>query len=260
MSSRIAVLFFTVVSICTPVLSEAEQSANTPTRETIQLSSGVTLVLVPAPQVADIHNDSSIESPKRFYIGITEVTQGQYVAVMSERFPYCKFVGDDLPVDGISLQAAREFCRVLSEKSGFSVRLPTEREWEWVATSETVSAPNSTENPLTGWFAENSGGTTQNVASFPPNQLGIHDLAGNVAEWCDEVDSESGPTLMLPGDVIPGVDKFTGAVRGGSWLDKRHTNPAGTRKLVMRRFGFAGAGFRIVLDPVPKASLSDHIP
>lgn len=249
MSPRVAILFCTVVSICMPILSEAEQSANIPSRETIRVSSGITLVLVPAPQVADIHNDTSIESRRRFYIGITEVTQGQYAAVMSKRFPYCKFVGDDLPVDGISLQAAREFCRVLSEKSGFSVRLPTEREWESVATSETVSVPNSTENSLTGWFAENSGGTTQNVASFPPNQLGIHDLAGNVAEWCDEMGSESGPALMLSGGVIPGVDKFTGAVRGGSWLDERHTNPAVTRKLVMRRFGFAGAGFRIVLDP-----------
>src|SRR5262249_18504999 len=139
-----------------------------------------------------------------FYLGVTEVTQGQYQAVMGENPSQFK-TSDDLPVDNVSWFDAVKFCDRLSEREnrkpcylidgdqvsitgGNGYRLPTEAEWEYAcrAGSATAFGFGDDEARLGGlaWFSGNSGGKTHPVAQRQANAFGLYDMHGNVWEWC----------------------------------------------------------------------------
>lgn len=87
------------------------------------------------------------------------------------------------PAIGMSLHAAREFTRWLSQKTGRAYRLATEAEWVHaclLGRSETSDDGVLAER---AWIARNAGDRTHPAASLPPNALGVHDMLGNVAEW-----------------------------------------------------------------------------
>ena len=177
---------------------------------------------------------------------------------------------DMYPVTDVSWYDAATFCNWLSRQAGLEevydettweadflkvgFRLPTEAEWEYAARAKgkEIKYPNG--NELTHDDANYSGtgerdvwGHTSPVGSFPPNELGLYDMAGNVWEWCNDwyddvyynrspVDNPTGPSS--------GTYKV---LRGGSWgyslrycrTASRHLSyPDGTR---------ADVGFRVVL-------------
>ncbi len=160
---------------------------------------------------------------------------------------------DDYPVVGVSWEQATAFCvwrtdfykKSLDLPPGQVVehyRLPTEGEWEYAARagkSENIY-PWSTNNlkddkdcfmanfkPGDGNYTEDGHLITSRVASFSPNEFGIYDMAGNVAEWTSTVFYESGPKQM--DDINPELrynaaieDQYAmkkKVVRGGSWKD-----------------------------------------
>ncbi len=88
-----------------------------------------------------------VKVDKGFYMGVYEVTQGQYKAVMGENPSY--FKGDNFPVEQVSWNDANEFCRKLSQKEGKIYRLPTEKEWEYACRAKTETAFNNGQNELT---------------------------------------------------------------------------------------------------------------
>jgi len=107
-------------------------------------------------------------------------------------------------VEGVSWEDAAAFCRRLSSLSGRTCRLPSEAEWEYACRAGSAGdfffdprgpfaddgeVPEDLKRALAGyaWFDRNSGGSTQPVGRLRPNPWGLHDLDGNVWEWCADV-------------------------------------------------------------------------
>ena len=171
---------------------------------------------------------------KPFYMGMTEVTQGQYEKVMGKNpSSYAKtgrtanyVKGTDtsnFPVETISWDDAVEFCRKLSAVEGHTYRLPTEAEWEYCcrAGSATKYCFGDGESSLSeyAWFDENSGFATHPVGTKKPNAWGLFDMHGNVWEWTSDWHDE-GYYAKSPTEDPTGPE--TGSLRiyrGGSWGD-----------------------------------------
>jgi formylglycine-generating enzyme required for sulfatase activity len=133
------------------------------------------------------------------------------------------------PCLGVSHHAAMMFCRWLSKKTNKTYRLATEAEWEYACRAGTKSAyPFGADAAPLGdyaWFKDNAGDTTHPIGSKKPNAWGIHDMLGNVSEWCldhysknDYAKWPAGKTLDRP--VRKPTDiKYSHVVRGGSWVE-----------------------------------------
>jgi len=131
------------------------------------------------------------------------------------------------PVVGISYHSAMEFARWLSSVTGRAYRLPTEAEWEYACQAGTTTAYSFGDDPAQlddyGWYADNSDFQPQPVGTKKANPWGVHDLHGNVMEFClDHYDAEA-YAAVEPGAVGPVVlptdRRYPHAVRGGSWDD-----------------------------------------
>jgi formylglycine-generating enzyme required for sulfatase activity len=191
--------------------------------ETFVNSIGMKLVFVP-PGVFTIGSDENehtrnideIQQPvaiaSLFHMGVYEVTQAEYLAVMGENPSYFSVSGDGsrlvkekktdrFPVEQISWEDAVEFCRRLSQlpaeqKARRAYRLPTEAEWEYACRANTTT-PFHTGELISYLQANVRGdrpfldapegpflGRTVEVGSYEPNAFGLYDMHGNVAEWC----------------------------------------------------------------------------
>ena len=163
-----------------------------------------------------------------FELGQHEVTQEQYEKVMGKN--PSKFKGKQKnPVEMVIWNDAVEFCRKLSdlpgEKStGYVYRLPTEAEWEYACRAGTTTAysfgDSIGELRDYAWYHQNSGGfsrTTHPVGQKKPNAWGLHDMHGNVFEWCQDWygDYPSG-SVTDPTGPSSGSQRV---LRGGSWND-----------------------------------------
>lgn len=132
-----------------------------------------------------------------FYMGKYEVTQGQWEFVMGNN--PSNFKGIDLPVENVSWEEAKEFCRKLSDKTGKAYRLPSEGEWEYAcrggrstpfAFGSSLSSEEANFNgnyPYGGAVKGVYRGKTVEVGSYKANEFGLYDLHGNVWEWCEDV-------------------------------------------------------------------------
>jgi formylglycine-generating enzyme required for sulfatase activity len=129
---------------------------------------------------------------KPFYLGVTEVTQEQYEVVMGNNPSSNK--GPRNPVEGggpgLPWDAAVEFCKKVSAKTGKEVRLPTEAEWEYACRAGTKTRFSfgdlDTDFAAYGWYKGNAGGKTNPVGQKKPNAWGLYDMYGNACEWCSD--------------------------------------------------------------------------
>ena len=152
-----------------------------------------------------------------YYIGKTEVTQALWIAVMGGN--PSEFEGANKPVDNVTWDACQTFVKKLSAATGKKFRLPTEAEWEFAARG----GNNSKHYQYSGghyaldvaWYNKNSGGTTHEVATKQPNELGIYDMSGNVWEWCSDWKGDYSSSVQYnPTGPASGSIRVT---RGGSW-------------------------------------------
>ena len=148
-----------------------------------------------------------------FRIGATEVTEGQWLAVIPQgRSPQ---TGDDQPMSSISWREAQEFCLKLSRKEGKTYRLPTEPEWEYACRAGAASSAAGDDLGAIAWYSENSDGSAHLVGLKAPNAWGLHDMLGNVGEWTmDAYAPYPRENVKDPSGPATGTTKV---VRGGSW-------------------------------------------
>jgi formylglycine-generating enzyme required for sulfatase activity len=164
---------------------------------------------------------------KGFYMQTTEVTQGQWKAVMANNPSHFKQCGDDCPVEKVSWEDVQKFIRKLNQKEGATkYRLPTEAQWEYAARAGSNTAFANGDMKETGcgrdphlwemgWYCGNSGKRTHSVAQKKPNAWGLYDMHGNVWEWCqDWYGAYPSGSVTDPEGPPSGVSRV---LRGGSW-------------------------------------------
>ncbi len=141
-----------------------------------------------------------------FEIGVFEVTQKQYTAVIGSNPSKNYGVEEEYPVYYVSWYDAVKFCNILSDEAGLGrcydentwecdfsqngFRLPTEAEWEYACRAESETAYNigNEESDLeqAGWYKSNSRDSMRTVGRRQANAWGLHDMHGNVWEWCND--------------------------------------------------------------------------
>jgi formylglycine-generating enzyme required for sulfatase activity len=221
------------------------------------------LVLVPGGTFMRGSNDPVKLQP--FAIGKYPVTQELWEAVMGANPSY--FKGKHRPVEQVSWEDTQLFLEKLNQDGrlapGQQFRLPSEAEWEYAARggkfSQGYQYAGSEKLAEVGWYDENSHGETKPVGLKAPNELDIHDMSGNVWEWC--ADQWHGSYEGASNDNtawVDSIDKGASRVnRGGGWFGNARSCRATYRDSDYPSRRYSLIGFRVVLFP-PPVSRSAH--
>ncbi len=190
---------------------------------------------------------------KGFWLGVHEITQAQWEAVMAGNPSH--FRGPNLPVDQVSWDDVQDFISKLNARVGDAVRLPTEAEWEYACRSGTKTPFSCGKNLSDGEAnCDGTGGygaaregvfreTTTPIGSFPANAWGLHDMHGNVWEWCEDWHGEyrKGSATDPKG---PDTGRYR-VLRGGSWRSAPSACRSGNRSWSASGHRGNHVGFRL---------------
>jgi formylglycine-generating enzyme required for sulfatase activity len=209
---------------------------------------------------------------KGFWMGKFEVTQSQWARISGPFIQEMdKGAGDDLPVYWVNYLEAENFCRRLSARAwaagslprDWEFRLPTEAQWEYACRAGTTTA-TSFGDSMTATQANFDGrpnagarvggiipGASVKVGSYPANAWGLHDMHGNVWEWCRDWYHST-----LPGGSDPDLSNVKGAInrdgtysrvrRGGAWIESYGDSRSARRLKYEPERRSDHIGFRIV--------------
>ena len=255
--------------------------------EMISIPGGSFLMGAPEhePESLDRERPQHQVTLKPFYMGRYAVTQSQWRVVAGcpqverELNPDpSRFKGDNRPVENISWLDATEFCQRLSAHTGRQYKLPSEAQWEYACRAgtttpfhfgETITTDlanyRGTDDSQLKWSGSYGLGSkgeyrkqTTDVGSFPANVWGLHDMHGNVWEWCED---DWHPNYEgAPDDGTAWIDdnktNTNTGLRGGSWVVNPWVCRSAFRSLNIRRDGIIDlVGFRVVC-VVPRTLLS----
>jgi formylglycine-generating enzyme required for sulfatase activity len=207
-------------------MSTPEEKARLEKLGAVRNSLGMILMPIPAGEFTMGSAATKYEAPahkvkltKAFYLGATEVTQGQWKAAMGANPSF--FLDDDRPVENLSWNDCQEFLKKLSEKEGKKYRLPTEAEWEYACRAGTTTTYFFGDDAATlgdyAWFTTNSDVQTHPVGLKKPNAWGLYDMYGNVWEWCQDLYSAyEDKEFVNPAGGEKGNQR---SFRGGAWND-----------------------------------------
>ena len=209
--------------------------------EALSKEVSLTLMLIPAGEFVmgaskKEKNSHDSERPQhtvtasKFLMGRYPVTQAQWRTVAGYNQvdralnpAPSRFKGDNLPVERVSWDGAQEFCRRLSVKTGKDYRLPSESEWEYACRAGTTTAYHFGDTLPTELanFARSLKQTSE-VDRYPANRWGLHDMHGNVWEWCQDYWHDSYEDAPPDGSAWLAKEadaKELRVLRGGSWFN-----------------------------------------
>ncbi|MBW2014443.1 MAG: SUMF1/EgtB/PvdO family nonheme iron enzyme [Deltaproteobacteria bacterium] len=258
-----------------PVTSQGQKVANSLGMEFVYVQPGTFMMGSPSNEPGRDNDERQhrVTLTKGFYMQSTEVTQGQWKAVMGNNPSKFKNCGDDCPIEQVSWNDVQQFIRKLNQREGSGTyRLPTEAEWEYAARAgSTMAFANGGISELKcgfdsnldaiGWYCGNSGVSysgcynaskwggpkcagTHLVAQKQPNAWGLYDMHGNVWEWCQDWkgDYPSG-SVTNPTGPSGGSGRVE---RGGSWIRYASYCRSALRDYVTPGFWYSRLGFRLL--------------
>jgi|YelNatPaOPRAMG01_1025707.scaffolds.fasta_scaffold04613_10 formylglycine-generating enzyme required for sulfatase activity len=195
---------------------------------------------------------------KPFYLAETETTNAQYARFLKATghpaplyWQDKNLNGPNQPVVGVTWYDAQAFCRWLTRETGIRHRLPTEAEWEAAARGGLVGEPypwgrqlpdeggRYRANYYPSDFGDDGFSLTAPVGSFPPNGYGLFDMAGNVSEWCADVQTP-------PEGETPFAAPEYRIRKGGSWRSRARDLRCAARKFTPPHMADGFIGFRVL--------------
>ncbi len=197
--------------------------------------------------------------PAGYYVARLEVTQKQYEEITGEN--PSAFPNPEAPVDSVSWDDAMAFCKKLTAREtaagrippGWSYTLPSDAQWdEFSVGASALGAVTS---------LEKARDSTAAVGGSPPNALGLHDLIGNVWEWCadwytDAIRGKDSNPDVPPGALLPGhaEEQIYKVLRGGAWdtSPSDHFSPAARLRYAPGMSNYH-TGLRCILTQTPSA-------
>ena len=196
---------------------------------------------------------------KSFLMSKFLITQAQWKA-LTGRLPSCRFKGDSLPVERVSWEDAQKFCERLSRKTGRAYQLPSETQWEYACRAAT-STPFCFGETLTIEVANFNGEhtfrdeprgfyfhSTSEGDKFPPNAFGLHDMHGNLWEWCADNWLDDYSASPRDSSSYQSKDSRYRVARGGSWHEPPELCRSAARLRVLQSDAEEFIGFRVVCD------------
>ncbi|MEO0869741.1 MAG: formylglycine-generating enzyme family protein [Cyanobacteria bacterium J06642_11] len=234
----------------------SESLLNQVSLEMVLIHEGTFMMGSPKDQGYDSERPQHEVTIRPFLMGKYPVTQEQWrtVAALPKierdlKAAPSSFKGDNHPVERVSWYDAVEFCKRLSKKTGREYRLPSEAEWEYACRAGTTTLFYFGES-LTSEQANYGRGTTgqtTDVGSFPANNFGLHDMHGNVLEWCLDHWHENYEGAPIDGSAWISSDKNAlRLLRGGSWCYGPGVCRSVNRNRDARDFRSSLIGFRVV--------------
>jgi len=187
-----------------------------------------------------------------FWIGRYLVSQGEWFNVMGFNPSHFQ-KGERHPVEQVSWFDAQEFIRRMTAqtKGKYSFGLPTEAQWEYASRSggRKEKFAGHHDPDAVAWYKDNSHYSTHPVGLKAPNGLGIFDMCGNVAEWCEDVYDEDAYRSRLKSSYSSSDEALHRVGRGGSWnTDARRCRTA-CRRGFPAGLGYTNLGFRLTRIP-----------
>ncbi len=197
-----------------------------------------------------------------FWLGDAECTQALWQALTGK--DPSRDRGAQLPVERVSWNDCQAALAELSGRVGHGLRarLPTEAEWEYACRAGTAGPFASARADQSGaegvaeevaWFHGNARGSAHEVRQRVPNPLGLYDIQGNVAEWCQD---RYAPYPTVPAVDPCSVDGELMVVRGGAWDDPLTDLRAADRIPARADMRSAYVGLRIAADLAPTDAAS----
>ncbi|WMW25067.1 formylglycine-generating enzyme family protein [Methanolobus sediminis] len=219
-------------------------------------SIGMDFVLIPSGEFSldssefkyDVISDISIPEP--FYLGKFQVTQKQWNAVM-EKCPSC-FESHNRPVECITWNEVREFIAKLNElEKTDKYRLPSELEWEYACRAGTDTkyffGDSDRELDKYAWYYQNSEHMTHPVGLKKANPWGLHDMYGNVWEWCQDRYHRNYEEALAEGSAWDFVGSIGIVLRGGGWVSYSEKCRSSYRSSFDSDYGSYSVGFRLLM-------------
>ncbi|MBS0202358.1 MAG: SUMF1/EgtB/PvdO family nonheme iron enzyme [Planctomycetes bacterium] len=187
---------------------------------------------------------------------------------------------DDHPVTNVTWSDAKKFCEWLASSEGHTYRLPTEAEWEYACKAGSMTIWSNGDDPegvasvgnildrtsktvfarLTSIDARDGYVFTAPVGRFKSNSFGVHDMHGNVLEWCEDIYDANLYSRRIGTTVDPlysgGGDSRV--IRGGSWFVTPCSTRSAFRSGTAPNTRFIGIGFRVTRTADNKSQTSDE--
>lgn len=206
-------------------------------------------------QASDSEYPRHSVSISSFELMTTEVTQAMWDQLMNTNPSFNK--GDSLPVHGVTWLEAQAFIGKLNELDPRgNYRLPTEAEWEYACRAGRDSSrfwwgddPEYVELGKYAWYNDNSDGKPHPIGRKGPNPWGLHDIQGNVWEWCSDWYGETYYASSPQDDPQGPSSGESRVLRGGSWNYGPEVCRSAYRGHDDPSIGFDYYGFRVARNP-----------
>ena len=184
-----------------------------------------------------------------FALGKYPVTQAQWKKVMGNNPSDFSSGGDQCPVENVSWDDAQAFIQKLNQQTGHTYRLPSEAEWEYACragnTGKWCFGDDESQLKHYAWYDDNSGRKTHPVGEKKANAFGLHDMHGNVWEWCEDQWHDNYQSAPSDGRAWVGGRAVDRVLRGGSWIINANFVRSAIRYYYTSDYRNSNFGFRV---------------